>query len=1142
MSINLHKLVRDQFGPPARDHLGSLLGQSADSLRSGIDDSIGAVLDGLSTVAQDGVGRQKLYDAVRYCDETVVEKPAVLFQDRENYGEVLREGGNHLAGLVGTTEKQAMIDRLKSGSNVQGTDAENLLGYVTPGVLAVLKKQIEKGVVLDNPDGIGQLFLGEGDIKNVPAAQRSSGHNTGHSQTTDGYGAAAMNEGSDNSWIFRYALPAVLMGGLMLAGLNNCGNRAGKKVIALQDSEHQLALDGLRAEVEGANGKILSLQSEYDVTKSQAAELAAKSDGLTVELEAAKANIETLEGSVEASKAEVAARQAELEAAMAEIEAANAESAALSAREQEVAAELEAAKANIVKLEGVVETARADLERANTESETLNSRVEEVTAELKAARDLPTDTAQLQTLLSSVTSERDTSIDASGALQAELDKALAQKQAAEEQGVRLQADLDAALAQAQANEGALANLETTRAELEEMTLGRDDAVARNVELKTSQAELQARLDLASAEVEKQQQQLASAASLRTALEQRITDARQELESEKSAREVEVNSLSADTANMQTRISSLLGMRDQAVNTLSLRDGEVSSLGERVVTLEGQLVTLQDANEQARLEAEELASRIQVLNGELQTTQASVDDTKATLATTEETLVSANTDLDAARARIAEVSEERDQLLLKRDALASRVEELMVEKDTAIGETVQLNEQIGSLNAEIEAARVADAESQNKFSLLTESFGGLQKELGIVTGARDEASSQAVQLRTEVNGLKKEVTRLEGELSEAQTTHEKALATMQSDIEAVKAEHEDVLAGMLAEKDAVQAEFDSVRSELTTEIGSLEGQRDDALVKIEQANADLAALNEEKANAQAMIEEMQKQSESLQASLQKEQTSVSSLQAAVSTLESTKMSLTQARDDSNDQVTRLNAEIASLQDSLQKEQGAVSQLNALVADLEGTRDAVITERDKANSDIAMLESKLQESGNEIGSLTSARDGLQNQISQAAAIAQAKVDQTLSVRSEIEAKLRAVGLTDTSVESIEDDSAVSIVLGSGDLYGVGSASLSPQGTDIMSTVGAIVSEHPEWRVDVEGHTDSQGIGAALRKVYPTNWELSSARAAAVVRYLNAKTGIDAEKMSARGYGETRPLAGNDSAQGREKNRRVELVLRR
>lgn len=1208
MNMNLFNLVRDQFGSAAKDHLGGLLGRQPESLASSVDDSIGAVLDGFSTVAGDAGGREVLYEAVRYCDDAVVENPAKLFENRESR-DVFVEGNNRLAGLVGVAKKDQMVEGLKSSAGLSQADAENMLGYVAPGVLGVLKRQIEQGAVLDNPDGIGQMFLGSGDPNStVPAGHHVSG-GTGAQSAGGGHAAAAVaSEESDTSWLFRYVLPFLLLGGLVLAGMKNCGNMAGKKVIAAQESKMQLEIDGVRAEVDAAKSQVVTLQGEFDASKAQSAELTARADGLSGELDLAKANSVTLEG--------------DLEAARAEFDAAQAEKAELAAKTDALNGELEVAKANIVTLEGDVESARADLEVARVQSADLDSQVKQVTAELQVARDLPTETSALQGLLSTVTSERDSSIDVSAQLQGDLDAALADRQAALDEGVRLQGELDASIAQVVANEEALAGLEATKAELEEMTAGRDEAVARNVEFKTSNSDLQGQLDIATPKIAELQRQLGSAANLRTEMQSKISSTTQALDEEKANRETDVNKLSATSTDLQAQLGAMLGMRDEAMGTLSLRDGEISSLGDRVVTLEGELVNLQDANAAAREEAALLEEKIAALNGELDTTKVSVDEARTELASTEESLSSVIADLETARTDVATVSAERDELLNKRDALASRIEELMAEKDAAIGESVQLNEQIAGLTTDLEAAKASDAASVDKLGLLSESFSGLQTELGLVTGARDEASTLAGQLRTEVSDLKGEVVRLEDDLATAQAAHDEAMTAMQ------------------AERDTTQSELDGVQTTLKSEIDSLEQQRDAALAKIEEADAQLVMLNTEKETAQATMDEMNAQAETLQAALQKEEGSVSELQASIATLEATKMSLTEERDGSNEQVTALSDEIAALQDSLQKEQAMVGGLNDSVAELESTKMSLTEERDgsnelvatlseeivalqeslqkeqemvgglndsvaelegtkmslteerdnsasevarlseelaavqgslqkelsmvgglnatvaalesakskltadqeEANDVIELLDSKVMENGKEIGALVDSKHALQKQIDKAAAMAQSEKDSTLAVRLSIEDRLNAAGLRDATVDAIEDDSAVAIVLGSGDLYGVGSASLSPQGNEILAAVGSIVSEYPDWRVDIEGHTDSQGIGSVLRQKYPTNWELSSARASAAVRYLNSRAGIDAEKLSARGFGETRPLDSNETAGGREKNRRVEVILRR
>ena len=79
----------------------------------------------------------------------------------------------------------------------------------------------------------------------------------------------------------------------------------------------------------------------------------------------------------------------------------------------------------------------------------------------------------------------------------------------------------------------------------------------------------------------------------------------------------------------------------------------------------------------------------------------------------------------------------------------------------------------------------------------------------------------------------------------------------------------------------------------------------------------------------------------------------------------------------------------------------------------------------------------------------------------------------------------------------------------------------------------------RINVEGFTDNVPIGPELRNRFPSNWELSTARATDVVRYLAAQ-GVNPNILAAQGFGDTQPVASNDTAQGRAKNRRVEIVI--
>lgn len=110
--------------------------------------------------------------------------------------------------------------------------------------------------------------------------------------------------------------------------------------------------------------------------------------------------------------------------------------------------------------------------------------------------------------------------------------------------------------------------------------------------------------------------------------------------------------------------------------------------------------------------------------------------------------------------------------------------------------------------------------------------------------------------------------------------------------------------------------------------------------------------------------------------------------------------------------------------------------------------------------------------------------------------------------------------------------------------GSAELNPEGVDELKTVAQrIQSEYADRTIRIEGYTDSQPIAAPLEDKYPSNWELSAARAARVARHFRWTHDMDPSRFEVVGFGAQHPVATNETAEGRRKNRRVRVaVLRR
>ncbi len=110
----------------------------------------------------------------------------------------------------------------------------------------------------------------------------------------------------------------------------------------------------------------------------------------------------------------------------------------------------------------------------------------------------------------------------------------------------------------------------------------------------------------------------------------------------------------------------------------------------------------------------------------------------------------------------------------------------------------------------------------------------------------------------------------------------------------------------------------------------------------------------------------------------------------------------------------------------------------------------------------------------------------------------------------------------------------------IFPSGSAEISKEGKQVLDKVVSILKDVKDKRIQIEGHTDNVKIVSSLKKRFPTNWELSTARATEVVRYLQETGGIDPVLLSATGYSQYQPVVPNDTDEGKHKNRRIEIVL--
>ncbi len=275
-----------------------------------------------------------------------------------------------------------------------------------------------------------------------------------------------------------------------------------------------------------------------------------------------------------------------------------------------------------------------------------------------------------------------------------------------------------------------------------------------------------------------------------------------------------------------------------------------------------------------------------------------------------------------------------------------------------------------------------------------------------------------------------------------------------------------------------------------EIASLRSSSSDAL-KSAQAELD---------RSKSRIAELEQQ----QAERDRELASLRSGAGESSRLAS-QLSSTQAEKD------RLAAELAASQASLAALQAGAGDKDKLAAELAATNQRVVDlEKQLADRDrqLAALRGDLSA---EMAKLNEAQRGL-----------------VRALRPEIEQGNITVDL---------NNERLLINLASSMLFGSGEDQLKPAGIDALKRVGAILKDYPEYAVEVDGHTDNRPIRSSLKKRFPTNKELSDARAVSGITAL-AEGGVSTGMITSAGYADTRPVAPNTTDEGRQKNRRVEV----
>lgn len=211
-------------------------------------------------------------------------------------------------------------------------------------------------------------------------------------------------------------------------------------------------------------------------------------------------------------------------------------------------------------------------------------------------------------------------------------------------------------------------------------------------------------------------------------------------------------------------------------------------------------------------------------------------------------------------------------------------------------------------------------------------------------------------------------------------------------------------------------------------------------------------------------------------------------------------------------------------------------------LRSVRGELERSRSEMMAQLAEKERERSEVQAHAGDLEALRADLQrtsSDLKQQVAAKEKELAELRATQEELVAGLKnEIAAQQIQVERVRDQLRVDLV--EEVLFDSGQATIKPAGLEVLKRVGEILKKAANRNIDVQGHTDNVPIGAELAKRFPTNWELSTARATNVARFLQETVKIDPRLLSATGYSEYRPRAPNTTPEGRRKNRRIEILL--
>lgn len=378
----------------------------------------------------------------------------------------------------------------------------------------------------------------------------------------------------------------------------------------------------------------------------------------------------------------------------------------------------------------------------------------------------------------------------------------------------------------------------------------------------------------------------------------------------------------------------------------------------------------------------------------------------------------------------------------------------------------------------------------------------------------------------------------------------------------------------SQEEARQAQI--MAGELRRERDLLRVKSDDLERKLQTAQQELAASAKAGAEAQQHVAALEQAQEKAGAALRDADNQVRDLtakldaeQGKVAALQQDKQKLLGGTTTAQDEIARLQkrageletdaARVKDLEKRLSERDQQIGTLRQEAADrhvLAAKAASLAEELEKNKQRVAGLTNELAALGEEAAGVKQERERLQAMVEeerarlkageaervrleQERAAKEAEIARLTRTHEDLTNSLKAeIEKGDIKIKQVRDRLTINMV--DRVLFDSGQAQVKPAGLKVLKQVSDVLKNVLDKQIRIEGHTDNVPIGVKLREKFATNWELSTARATSVVRYLIEEGGVDRTMLAAGGYADTRAVESNDTDAGKAANRRIEIVL--